>query len=289
MAVDLHIHSTASDGTLTPAQIVATAADKRLDAIAITDHDTIAGVPDALKAGQRHGIDVFPAVEISAEYSGREVHILGYMITPGSPELSKALEKIQKSRQQRIRTMVSNLQRIGVAIRLADVQAVVSGASIGRPHLAQALVNSGAVETQQQAFRRYLRSGKPGYVDRYCLPASWAIEIIHHSHGLAVIAHPGLGCPDGVLRTLADYGLDGIEAYHVNHTPGQTRRYLAIAKRLGCITTGGTDSHGPGGPSPVEIGSVDVPDDCARQLRNWGAARGRWPPLFENWLSASLP
>lgn len=277
MATDLHIHSTASDGTLTPADVVEAAARAGLTAIAIADHDTVAGVEPGLAAAAAVGMDMFPAVEISTQHGRFEVHILGYLIDLHNEELVRTLGRIQSARRSRAREMVTRLQALGLPIGYEQVEAVAHGQSVGRPHVAAALVAQGLVTRPQQAFDRYLRRGGPAYVERYRISAHEGVELVHAAEGLAVIAHPGLLGQDGIIPDLAHFGLDGIEAYHVDHTPAQTAAYLRLAERLGLVVTGGSDSHGPKGPKPVAVGQVAAPDSCAEAVRAWGAARGRWP------------
>lgn len=277
MPVDLHIHSTASDGTLTPAAVVEAAARARLSAIAIADHDTVAGVEPGLAAAAAVGMDMFPAVEISTQHGRFEVHLIGYLIDLHSAELTDALGRIQRARRERACEMVTRLQALGLPIGYEQVEAVAHGQSVGRPHVAAALVAQGVVSRPQQAFDRYLRRGGPAYVERYRMSAREGVELVRAAGGLPILAHPGLLGRDGIIPDLAHLGLDGLEAYHVDHTPAQTAAYLRLARRLGMVVTGGSDSHGPTGPKPVAVGQVAVPDSCAEAVRVWGAARGRWP------------
>lgn len=283
MAVDLHVHSTCSDGTLTPIQVVREAASKGLKALALADHDTMAGVVPALRIAAAHGLDLFPAVEISAQHGRQEIHILGFLIDIHDPALTDALARVREGREDRLEKIISRLNGLDVPITLEQVKEIAGDGSVGRPHVAAALVRMGAVTTAQQAFQLYLRRGRPAYVDRFRLPVEEALVLVRNAGGLPVLAHPGLGCPDGVIRHLVSVGLGGIEAYHVDHRPAQAQHYLQMAESLGLIATGGSDSHGPAGPAPVEVGQVYVPDSCADAIRNWGAENGRWPlqPLNE--------
>jgi len=271
MPVDLHIHSTASDGTLTPEQIVRQALDKGLTAIAVADHDTTAGVGAAQEAACNRGLDVLPAVEISTQRGGQELHILGYLIDPWEPTLTAALEQARTARLERVREMVRRLQALGLRLSFEEVAASANGAALGRPHVAAALARAGAVQGSQEAFQRYLRRGRPAYVERQKVAPADAIALIRGAGGAAVLAHPGLAQCDGLVSDLVAGGLVGIEAYHVDHTPAQTERYVHLGKTLGLLITGGSDSHGPAGPTPVEIGCVPVPDECAAALRAWAA------------------
>lgn len=277
MAVDLHIHSTASDGTLTPAQVVSAASDAGLSAIAVTDHDTVAGVEEAVAAGFELGLDVFPALEIGAYHSGKEVHILGYLVDVQDSDLLRLLSHIRDSRRERADRIVDRLHAVGVPLSLDDVLERCHGDSLGRPHVAAAMVARGFVPHAQAAFERYLRRGRPAYVPRFRPPANETIDLILSAGGLPVIAHPGIGNAISTVNSLTEAGLVGLEAYHVDHTQAKTQRLLTIAAALHLIVTGGSDSHGPGGPKPVAVGQVPVPDECAEAIREWGRANGRWP------------
>ncbi len=277
MPVDLHLHSTASDGTQSPQEVVRAAKAAGLTAIAISDHDTFDGVGPALAEAEGCGIDVIPAVEISAQLGKRELHVLGYLIDPENPELTEALSRVRESRTLRAKRIVERLVSLGVRITFEDVAQVAGGESVGRPHVATALVECGAVASMQEAFARYLRRGRPAYVQRYRLEAQEALGLIENAQGMSSLAHPGLGCPDHVIHSLSGQGLVAIEAYHVDHTSRQTQHYLSMARKLGLAVTGGSDSHGPKGTTPVEVGQVPVPDECAEAIREWGRQRGRWP------------
>jgi len=273
MAVDLHIHSTISDGTLTPEQIVQVAQQKGLTAIAITDHDAIDGIAPAMQAAEGSELRVLPAVEISTEYQGGEVHILGYFIDTHAPRLLGKLQMIREARRERAAQIAEKLQQLGLAVTAEQIAAEAGAGSIGRPHVASVLVKAGYVRTAQEAFAQYLIPGRPAYVPRYRLTPAEAIQQIIQAGGLAVLAHPGIDNAEKWLGELIEQGLGGLEAYHTSHTSGQTRKFLELAEQLGLLVTGGTDSHGPGGPVPVEIGSVEVPDECAQRLLQWAQQR----------------
>ncbi|MBC7288941.1 MAG: PHP domain-containing protein [Armatimonadetes bacterium] len=275
MAVDLHIHSTASDGSLQPQEIVDVAIAKGLYAIAITDHDTVAGVEPALRAAGSRGVHVLPGVEISVDFAETEIHILGYFIDLDHKPLLDAMEKVRRGRLYRAEEMVRRLQNLGVGITLEDVLEESGDGAIGRPHVARALVKVGAVSTPQEAFDRYLARGKPAYVPRYKLSPEEAVQLIIQAGGMPVFAHPGLARRDDMIDTLIPAGLLGIEAYHTEHSAAETQKYINMARRRGLFITGGSDSHGPKGPIPVEIGSVCVPDQCADRLMEWAAEHNR--------------
>jgi len=269
MAIDLHIHSTFSDGTLSPQQIVQVALDKQLTAIAISDHDTISGVVPAQQAAADTELQVLPAVEISTTVDGRDVHILGYFIDLQHVGLLEKLQTIRDARRQRARQIADKLEKSGIPIDFEKLLEEAGPDSIGRPHIANRLVREGYVHDARQAFARYLRRGGSAYVERYRLAPCEAIELVINAGGISVLAHPALDGAEQHVDRLMDCGLQGIEAYHTVHSPVQTHRYIAMAHEKGLVITGGSDSHGPEGPIPVEIGAVEVPDECAEHLLDW--------------------
>ena len=275
MAVDLHIHSTLSDGTLTPEQIVHVAQEKGLTAIAIADHDAVAGIAPALKAAEGSDLAVLPAVEISTDYHDTEVHLLGYFIDAQAPSLLEKLQRIRAARRYRAQQIVEKLNGLGVPITLQQIVTEAGEGSIGRPHVAAVLVKQGYVQHAQEAFARYLRRGCPAYVPRYRLKPCEVVEEIIAAGGLASLAHPGIDNAQQWMDKLLACGLGGLEAYHTHHTAQRTRHLLQVAEELGLLVTGGTDSHGPKGPTPVEIGSVRVPDECAQRLQEWAQQHER--------------
>ena len=277
--IDLHVHSTASDGTLTPAQLVARAARLGLAAVSLADHDTTAGVAEAVAAGREAGVTVIPAVEVSVEDGDTEAHVLGYFLDCNHPALVAKLAVIRQSRTGRAEEMVTRLQRLGVEISYQQVQEQARGESVGRPHVAAALVATGEVQAPQEAFDRYLRRGRPAYVPRYKLAPQEAVDLIRAAGGLAVVAHPSLVRERRLVETLLEAGAGGLEAYHSQHTANQSRRWAQLADERGLLVTGGSDSHGPGGSVPVEIGSVYIPHAEQRlaALLSWAQEQGRWP------------
>jgi predicted metal-dependent phosphoesterase TrpH len=279
MSIDLHVHSDASDGTLTPVEVVEEAISRGLSAIGIVDHDTMRGLPSAAAAAQGR-ITFIPGVEISTQIKNAEMHILGYLMDQDYRPLLDELQHVREERIARIHRTVARLQELAVRITFDDIVAACENvapehcedeAALGRPHVAAALVRNGAVRTPAEAFDRYLRRGRPAYVDRYRAEPEQAIGLIREAGGIAVLAHPGLMHRDAIIPTLVEQGLGGLEAYHVAHSPSLTKRYLEMAHSLGLLVTGGTDSHGPKGTTPVEIGAVAVPDEVAERLLEWKA------------------
>lgn len=253
--IDLHIHSTASDGTLSPTDIIALALRLKLGAISITDHDSLAGCREALLNGIPDEIGFLTGVEISAEpppsYPGAgSIHILGYGIRLDDPELNRVLEKLQDARKDRNPQIVARLAKLGIAIRLEEVEREAGDGQPGRPHIASLLVKKGIVRTIDDAFDRYLSNGKPAYVDKFRIESSQAVALINAAGGIPVLAHPCLlelesnQQLDEILREMISMGLKGVEVYFSAHTSEQTRWYAELAKRHDLLMTGGTDFHG---------------------------------------------
>ncbi len=263
--VDLHIHTTCSDGVLPPRDVVERASTLGLQTIAITDHDTLAGVPEASDAARELGLECISGVEISCELAKDEAHILGYFVsTEKDTPLSVKLARFRTSRVERAQEVLRKLARLGVALDWQEVQRIAGGESVGRPHIARAMMEQGYVHTVAEAFDRYLHRDGPAYVPRFRVVPGEAIRLIHDAGGVAVLAHPW-DVVD-IVAWLADEGLDGLEAYYPFYTPAMSAQLAAIAQRLGLIVTGGTDFHGPGVSAGVEMGSVDVPDDVVQAL-----------------------
>ena len=267
-AVDLHIHSTASDGRLTPEEIVSRAAELGLKVISLTDHDTVDGVPAALQAAVAFpGLRVIPGVEISTDLADGEAHVLGYFIDYTSPELGSALERFRNSRQGRARGMVAKLGELGIAIDWERVQELAGDGSIGRPHIARAMLEKGYITTFEEAFNKYIGHGGPAYVEREKMTPEEAVALILRAHGLPVLAHPfTVNDPEDMIKKLKKVGLIGVEVYYKDNTPEQTEETLTLAEKYGLIATGGTDYHGIGDSSEVMMGGVDVPPEAAERL-----------------------
>jgi predicted metal-dependent phosphoesterase TrpH len=253
--IDLHIHSTASDGTLSPSEIIDLALRLHLGAIAITDHDSIAGSREALLCGIPEELGFLTGVEISAEpppsYGGAgSIHILGYGLRLDDPELNRALERLQDARKDRNPEIIARLNKLGISIRLEEVEKEAGDGQPGRPHIAKLLVKKGVVKTVDAAFDRFLGDGKPAYVDKFRIESSQAIALINTAGGIPVLAHPCLlqlekgEQLDEILVEMISMGLKGLEVYFSHHSPEQTRRYAELARRHDLLMTGGTDFHG---------------------------------------------
>ena len=250
MRIDLHIHSTASDGALPPDAVVRAARDGGLDIIALTDHDTVAGVPlaiaEAAADGRTQWPIVIPAIEVSSTLNGTELHILGYFIDPAHEALRDYGDEAARRRIDRMRGMIEKLERLGVQIGLDDVirAAGPEASVIGRPHLARALVDQGAVATFTEAFERYIADNGPAFLPTEMLDPREAVALIHAAGGIAVWAHPPQPTFENELRRLVGWGLDGVECFRPRNTPDEVRRMLDGAKRYSLLTTGGSDWHG---------------------------------------------
>lgn len=254
MDVDLHIHSTASDGSYTPHDILDRARSLNLKAIAITDHDTVDGIKEIMTSERTGPISVLSGVEISSyppdefDISGN-FHILGYGIRLDDPDLDTALQRVRESRHERNPRIISRLLNHGIDISMDDVRESSTGHVIGRPHIARVLIQKGYVSSIDEAFDRYLAKGRPCFVDKFRLDCRTALDVISKAGGVPVLAHPvSLRTDPDTLETLLSemksMGLSGIEAYYSDHSPDETEAYCTLARRLGLIVTGGSDFHG---------------------------------------------
>jgi len=266
--IDLHVHTTASDGKLHPAEAVRLAAQLGLRALALTDHDTTAGIAEAQRAGQELAIEVIAGVEINSEGEHGDAHILGYFIDPAEPRLQEQLAAIRDARVGRARGMLKKLAEMGMPVQWERVLAIAGDSeSIARPHIARAMVEAGYVATTQEAFDKYIDNDRPAYVNRLRLTMSEAIGIIHGAGGLAVLGHPALSGLVHLIPPLVEAGLDGIEVFYPKHTPQQQTELLDIAARYNLLITGGSDFHAPDDLDHAMMGSVNVPYDVMEKLK----------------------
>lgn len=263
--VDLHLHSTASDGTWTPEEVVRQAAVAGVQFMALTDHDTMEGRDVAEPLAASLGIEFIPAVELNTDAGGAEMDILGYFADPDVAWFQALLQARQRARIQRARDIVARLQQLGLEIDYERIRELAHGV-VARPHIAQAMIEKGYVASQTEAYERYIGFGAPAYVERDALHPTQAMRWVQAAGGVAVLAHPGLLGDDARVKALIDAGLDGLEAYYVFHTPEQTRHYLALAREYGLVVTAGSDAHGPGRAKSHPIG-VSVPDDVLQAFR----------------------
>lgn len=272
MAVDLHLHTTASDGTLSPSELVHKAVSLELSALSITDHDSFGGIDEATAVAREHDIELIPGVELSSYYRGQDVHILGYFIDYRDPVLTERLRYLRESRELRARKIVEKLSDRGAEVTWADVEKYAKGEAVGRPHVAQALVDRGVVGNISEAFELYLGRNGPAYVPKYVLDLEDIFDIIHGAGGLASLAHPNhWGADRKVIEKLSDRGLDAVEVWHIDHSEEDTRLYTEIANELGLLLTGGSDCHGARKKHGFVIGTLDIPDEIIEPLRDRAA------------------
>ncbi|MCL2090920.1 MAG: PHP domain-containing protein [Micrococcales bacterium] len=275
MRIDLHAHTTASDGTVSPADLVAQACDAELDVVAITDHDTTVGWGEAAEAARRCGTGLVRGMEMSTWYRGCSVHLLCYLHRPDDPALAAELVTIRDDRVGRVRAMVAKLAQ-DYPITWEDVVAQAAGAAgartLGRPHIADALVAKGVVADRAEAFADLIRSGGRYYVNHYCTPTEQAITLVRAAGGVPVLAHPGAAArgailPDEAFDALAAAGLAGLEVHHRDHDAAQVARLTALAARLDLLVTGSSDFHGAGKPNRLgeHLTEPDVLDAIASQ------------------------
>lgn len=255
--VDLHMHSTASDGALPPAKVVEAARNAGLSAIALTDHDTMAGVEEAITAGNEAGIRVVRGVELSAHDGPNEIHILALHVAHPEP-IEASLAVFRGSRELRATSIVALLNKLGIGITLESVMTEAAGGSVGRPHIARSMIRAGAVKDSREAFDRYLAAGRPAYVPKERLEIRDAIALTHSAGAIAVWAHPGSDCRRAKLEPLVEMGLDGVEVRHPSHNSEDAKRLGALTDFFGLLPSGGSDWHGaPEGPRC--IGCMHVP------------------------------
>ncbi len=253
MRIDLHTHSYFSDGTDSPTILVEKAARAHLDVISLTDHDTTDGVREAMQAGRRVGVYVLPGIEISTHWLDTEVHLLGYGIDTRQGSIASVLAHLRKSRKDRLEAMVSALQDHGIDLSMADIAAQSTHAiSLGRPHIADALVAAGYAGSRDEAFARYLAKGRPAYIPRQTIGLAEAVDLVHESGGAAIIAHPGIRGNEEALKgdvieqLVKDHHLDGLEVDYPLHDASAREFYHQLGGRLGMIRTGSSDYHGSG-------------------------------------------
>ena len=266
--IDLHLHTTASDGTLSPSELVFRARVARLSTIAITDHDTTAGTRAARGAARDAGVELIPGVEISSVDGGRDVHMLAYFIDPDAPALLAFLDAQRAERLRRLEAMGDRLASLGCAI---DIEPILEGArcgrSVGRPQVADALISGGHAVDRDDAFSKFLEFGAPAFVPRSGVTPVDVIRVVHDAGGVVSMAHPGLTRRDDLIPALAAEGLDGLEVRHSEHDEATEARYRAMASDLGLVATAGSDYHGDTGRRASRLGTVVMPSEDFDALR----------------------
>lgn len=262
MTIDLHAHTRASDGTCTPTQVVARAAAHRVSVLAVTDHDTVDGLPEAVTAAAARGIRLIPGVELSVRPPRGQLHLVAYLPSPAPVALLPALERLQAARDLRAARILERLDDLGVPVSMREVRARAGG-SIGRPHIADALVAAGHATDRNDAFARYLGDDAPAYLPHRLLDARQALDLVSAAGGVAALAHPGtlrMGMREleAFAARLRYLGLWGIEVHRAEHSPDQRAGYGKIARRLGLVATGGSDFHGPDS-GRHDLGDTGIP------------------------------
>jgi len=278
-AVDLHSHTTASDGTLAPRELVRLAARHGVRVLAVTDHDSTGGVREAIdEARSLASLEIVPGLEINCDVSGAEIHVLGYCVDWDAPWFQEFLAEQREERRRRIYRIAARLTELGMPIDPEAVFALVKEGSAGRPHVAQAMVDRGYVKSIREAFDRYLSLNGPANVPRKRLTPADAVRVIRRARGVPVLAHPGLANRDELIPELVQAGLLGIEAFYPEHSAGQITAYREMCARLGLIATGGSDFHGPRVGGARHPGAQPVPESAWEALRNRLAALAEETP-----------
>jgi predicted metal-dependent phosphoesterase TrpH len=275
--IDLHVHSNASDGSYAPAEVVRQAKEGGLAAMALTDHDTVDGLSEAVAAGQRLGVEVIPGVEISAQFPGGTMHIVGLFIEDHDGFLDRRLAVLKQARIDRNPQIIKKLNGLGIAITMARVEEISGGGQVGRPHIARALMEAGYVSSIQEAFDKYLGFQRPGYVSKFRFPPVEALAMIREAKGIPVLAHPftlNLAAVPlkNLIIELKAQGLAGLEVFYSEHTPKQEALYLKLARELDLLVSGGSDYHGQNKPE-ITLGSMasqkNLTYDLVEALKAW--------------------
>ena len=264
---DLHLHTIHSDGALAPRALLVKAKDAGLCTISITDHDSVGAVDEAIQAGRTLDIEVVPGVELSASYQDGEIHILGYFFDVSNKILLDALAVFREKRRQRVERIVNKLNKLNIPLKLESVFANATGDSIGRPHVANAMVNEGHASSYSQAFNKYLGDGRPAFEKKDGFSPEETIELISKAGGLSFLAHPGVGLDDKFVTRLIDAGLDGIEVIHPSHSPERVQYYKGIVDQYYLLECGGSDFHGGLKNDDQLLGTMTIPTSAVDAMR----------------------
>lgn len=264
---DLHLHTVFSDGTSTAQELIDEAKKSGLSAISVVDHDTVLALDSTLKAGKEKNIEVLPGIELTAEYEGLEIHILGYLIDYKNEQLLKKLQFLRKNRIERIYKIVDKLKEQGIKIKPETIlEGISEQGTVGRLHAARAMVKEGLVTSVFEAFQKYIGDKCPAYVLNFKLSPQEAIELIKSAGGIPVLAHPYILKRNDLIPAFADLGLMGLEAYYTEHSQSMVNSYLELAKRYNLLVTGGSDYHGEAKPE-VRMGAVKIPYELVERLK----------------------
>jgi hypothetical protein len=256
--IDMHMHSTASDGSYPPEAVVDIAAKNGVEIISLTDHDSLAGIPAAARRAEEKGIRLIPGVELSVAEEGVDVHLLAYGFNPEDKALGDAVARYREARRERAKKILARLKGLGIRISLEEVEEIAQGGALGRPHVAEALMRNGYIETFNEAFQRYLGHHAPAYVAKQTVTLEEASSVVREAGGVTVLAHPGTLNRDQHIPAWSRRGLDGIEVWHAKHDSNAIARYRGFAQLHGLLMTGGSDFHGERTPD-ITIGGVAVP------------------------------
>ena len=273
--IDLHAHTSASDGTYSPKELLKLAKSDGIEAIAITEHDTIEGLPEALEAGEKMGVEVIPGVEISIDYQPGSMHVLGLFLDIENEKLKEYITDLQTSRSSRNPRIIEKLNELGLSITMEEVEKISGGGQVGRPHIAAALLKNGHVRTIQHAFDKYLKKGAVAYYERHRLTREKAVDMIHGAGGLVILAHPhtlgvnGISL-DNLMAELKEVGFDGLELFYNSHSPSDEDKLMKIVDKNGFVISGGTDFHGENKPSiklGVGYGNMAIPYEVLQEMK----------------------
>jgi len=263
---DLHVHTTCSDGTYTPAQLVKEGIKRGISALAIVDHDTTEAIDEALAQAEGSDLEIIPGIELTAQQDNQEIHVLGYFLDYQNKDLLEKLKLIRLNRIERIYKIIANLETLGLKLNPDTVFGISGKATVGRMHIARALVKDGLVGSTAEAFRKYIGDKSPAYVLGFKLTVPEAIKIIQNAGGVAVLAHPYLLHNDALITEFTGYGLQGIEVHYPEHSQAMVNFYLDLAKKLNLLVTGGSDFHGSAKPQ-IKLGMIKVPLELVEKLR----------------------
>jgi predicted metal-dependent phosphoesterase TrpH len=263
---DLHVHTSCSDGTFSPQELVQEALKRKLSAVAIVDHDTVEGISGAIDAAAGLDLEVVPGIELTAQHDHQEIHLLGYFFDYRNQALLEKLKEVRANRIQRVYRIVENLKGLGVSLDPETVFSISGKATVGRMHIARALVKEKIVGSLPEAFVKYIGDKSPAYVLGFRLSVAEAIRLIQGAGGVAVLAHPYLLRNDNLIAEFCGYGLEGIEVYYPEHSQSMVNFYLDLAKRLNLLVTGGTDFHGSAKPD-LKLGMIKFPLELVEKLR----------------------
>jgi 3',5'-nucleoside bisphosphate phosphatase len=273
--VDLHIHTIYSDGIDTPEQLVHKAFSRGLRVIALTDHDSVGGIDDAVSAAAalNLSLEVIPGIELNCDTEHNEIHILGYYIDHHSSLLNEKLKDIRDKRVSRITKILAKFKALGIELTFDEVKAFSQGESLGRPHIARALIQRNLVKDFREAFEKYLKIGAPAYVPRYAFSPAEAIELILQAQGIPVLAHPGLIKDMDLINEVMALGIMGLEVYYSEHNPHQTQFFLELARKNGLLAIGGSDYHGEEIKKHISLGDLYIPWNVYDELRRFNGTR----------------